>query len=155
MTEQFQQVQTSDLEAVNRFMPTLKAFSSIFSSLNKSMQAFSTAYESLQEEKRESLHVARATLTPLMTLITRLVTEEANYIYGLEQIVNFFQTRLREEHLINNADEATIFSGCDAILAIHQPLLEDLKAILRNPRVGQVGDIFLKYVCTDRWQFLV
>lgn len=110
------------------------------------MDFFSQSVQRYLEIQNEKNVVKISNLTPLKTHITKLVTEEADYVFGLEQIVNFYQKKMREEDLINVNDEATIFMKFDELLQFHTTLMEELKGVLREPEPGEIGRIFLQHV---------
>ena len=142
MQQQFERAKLEE-GALGELVPGLKAYTTAFSAVQKALNFF-TSQDQEDGHRRTPAPVGPS---PLLSLLTRLVTEEANFLYGLEQIVQFYQTSFREGNMISPSDESVIFSRCDKLFLLHKQLLEDMKDSLRRPTESPaIGEIFLRYV---------
>ena len=107
MQQQFEKVSKEERGKLGESVPGLKMYTTAFSAVHKALEFFSSYNQ--EEPSKKPVSVGPS---PLQSLLTRLVTEEANFLYGLEQVIQFYQTSFREGSMISSNDDSVIFSRC-------------------------------------------
>lgn len=74
------------------------------------------------------------------------MAEESEYLRHLDLIVNTYMAKLQADEILSKADESKLFSCMTELIEIHQHIIRELKAALRNYPDSGLGVVMKKFI---------